>query len=205
MNSYEIRIVIVLMTIVIICIVLLLILGLIKKKIDSRKLNQIVQDITSLLQKHNAQCCLLCQYLSGINHIVKDTLCYIFADNNEISFVFIGTSQNTYTIEISKLLSFNSLTAKPQINTYVRRNHDLYENEKLIYMVSIEYTDQSGNNSQILLSYDVVKNLKTKIYFDPKTSYYRDEQLFNTQSLKLNNIFDYVDSRIPKQTKNIHL
>lgn len=187
------------------CIAGLIILHFIKKAIDKSRYRKYKEKIISLLDKHGGQACLYCKYIEGIENTMQNSICYLIATQENLLILFMSDPEMKVFLDYEKISSFKHVTAKHSDNFFNTRVHDSIENETLIDLIYVTYNKSDTESSALVFSYDIVKEHKIKIYLDEKTAYFREDQLFNTESLAYNNIFDYVNSHISQQDRTLIL
>lgn len=168
---------------ILIVIALIIYLPINAKKLKKKNL----YERQSLLNENQADCAISCRYLNGIEQLVEGKMCYIFADKEKLKIVTQETSPLIVNLELSKVKVF-----------------DIIKRDKTEpHMIGFAIVQQHTYDKFIIIRYISNEEKIKEIYFALVDI--AAQRITNKIFNDICNIFDYVQSRIPKQETTIDL
>ncbi len=144
------------------------------------------QELSDKLAPYQANCILYCAFIYGIEQIIENTPCCIYANAEKIIIVTEEQHPKTINLDLSKVQIFQKFNRDDMVPHMV--GLAIREQKLTSHFIIIRYLS-NNKHKEILLSLDVpvMKRIDNKYY------------------LSQCNIFDFVNARLPEQETTIDL
>lgn len=132
------------------------------------------------LKLTNAKCVLMLRYLEGIEELVENASCYLFADDEKLTITPLEYINTKIILSLSKINSFQ------------------YTN-KVTSVMNIRQSTQNSITIRYLSNKDEINEIVFSTVLTVK------EDLFDKYAISKCNLYKFVNERLPKQETTIEL
>ncbi len=140
-----------------------------------------------MMQQHRANAAYLCQAETMVSETPAGVFCYLLALNEALLIIADTQPKAIYRLAYEKIVKFQVGEEKT------------LEHKKNLCLIPVE---EEKSRNHILIAYQSGDGLKQLQFVSNLTN---EDRWFNEAALKQNNIFAYVNARIPKQDTTITL
>ncbi len=127
------------------------------------------------------KCVLICKYIDGIENLVRNTTCYLLANDTQLIAIPMDRIDTKIILDLSKIKLFQ------------------YTNQLASNILNFQYKTQNSLTLHYLSDNNKIKELSFSLLVSA------EENKFNKYSLSKCNLYDFVNKRIPKQETTIDL
>jgi hypothetical protein len=153
---------------------------------DTQSTEVPLDTLEEILNQYEYEAYILCKYVNGIPDIIENTLCLLICLTDSFIIESVSNPPVKAVLQYENIHSFRQSVISKTITAPVQSSDN---KEKLLTLISIQYTAKSMTLSELQFIRDVAQ--EDDFYNDFKTSD--------------NDIFAYVNARIPKQDTTIVL